>query len=112
MLTGCSHGGKSAYFFDEDSGECWVDIKKLNEPVYFGETKTIDQALKNAEKAIKYYFGEDVNVNAYKPFGITYFVKENVWFVLTEYDPDSVGGGIAFTIDGKTGEISDYELNE
>lgn len=31
---------------------------------------------------------------------------------MTEFDPDSIGGGISFNIDAKTGELSDYELNE
>ena len=62
--------------------------------------------------ALKYYFGEDFDIEGHMPFYMCFFVKDDMWLVLTEHEPGSVGGGIGFTIDAKTGEISDYELDE
>lgn len=107
LLAGCR-----SYYYDEIKGECWADLNELEEPVYLGEMHTVEQALENAEEALRYYFGEDTKLRKHKPFGLNYFVDEDIWLVFTEYDPDRVGGGIAFTIDGETGELSDYELQE
>ena len=64
------------------------------------------------KKAIKLYFGEEADIKSYRPYSINYFKSDNIWLIITEYDPDAIGGGIVFTIDGATGELSKYEYNE
>lgn len=111
LLCLAAFSGCKSYYYQETEGKCFYH-SELEKPVYLGEIKTIEQAIENTEEALKHYFGDNVKIGKHRSFGLNYFADENMWLIITEYDPDRLGGGISFTIDGETGELSEYQLNE
>jgi hypothetical protein len=101
------------FYYDEYEDDYWGgEFVSMDHPIYFGATETTEIALMNSVKALKHYYGKDISIEEHQPIGLNYFTDEEIWLVITEYEPRAVGGGISFMINAKTGELSDYELEE
>lgn len=65
------------------------------------ENSNVLLRFKNTEKALKHFLGEDISIITYTPLKFSFFVVEDMWLIVTDYEPDATGGGYAFMIDAK-----------